>query len=390
MKKTIEVLQILAGGKTFNGITSYLYQQYRAIDKEIIHYDFLYTKRDSFKMVKDDPVFKNSEFYSIGYKENSSMLKYYINVTRQLKRLLSQKHYDFVVVNSSVVELLYACYLAVAGHKDTHFVAHAHNAGLFIKKGALRKRLAFVFKVMESYFQSVLRKKATYLFTCSDEATEFTFGEEALQNDKLIMINNAIDIKHYAFDMNKRQTMRSQTGIDDNALVIGFVGSLLPNKNVAFLMDVFSEVRKMRAGSKLWLVGAGEEMEKLKRHAEQLGIMEDAVFWGQRSDVADVMQGMDVFVLPSITEGLGMVAIEAQASGLPTIVSSGVPDGALVTKLAKKNSLKQTPQEWACQILAHYDGHPCHEDVSEELVRAGFDIAHATKKVESYYQRLYR
>lgn len=146
------------------------------------------------------------------------------------------------------------------------------------------------------------------------------------------IINNAIDTTAYTYDTNKRVELRRQLGLADE-LVIGHVGRFNPQKNHPFLMDIFAALLKKESNAVLLLVGGGEGMSKMQEKVQELGIAEHVRFLGVRSDVADLMQAMDVFVLPSLYEGLPVTMVEAQAAGLPCIISDKVPPECILTEV---------------------------------------------------------
>lgn len=379
------ILQVLSGNKHFTGVASYLYQQYTYMDRNEVHYDFFLCKENSMEFVMKDPIFADSEFYVIHARMRRTRSTNYPLIMRELNRVLSKKHYDAVVVNTSINAITYACMTVTKRHPGTRLIAHAHNAGLVLREGALRRKLAPVMGAAEEFFRKKVRENAYALFACSAEAGQVTFGAKAVKQKNFTVIRDAIDLEAFRFQPRVRAEVRAEMGVPDGCLVIGNVGSLIKRKNQSFLLDVFREIESKRDNVRLWIIGSGDNLEKLQDKAAELGIKDKVVFCGQRSDVSRMMQGMDSFVFTTLSEGLGIVAVEAQAAGLPTTVSDGVPDDVLLSELARKILLSAGAGEWADQVLKQTDSFPDRKDVFARLQDAGYDITTETAKIKDFY-----
>lgn len=201
------------------------------------------------------------------------------------------------------------------------------------------------------------------------------------------IINNAIDATAYSFNPKKRIEMRHQLGLADK-LIIGHVGRFNPQKNHPFLLDIFAALLKKEPSAILLLVGGGENMLKIQAKAHALGIAEHVRFLGVRSDVADLMQAMDVFVFPSLYEGLPVTMVEAQAAGLPCIISDKIPPECILTEgLVDVMPLSASPEIWAEKILAKR-AIP-RTDRRAEIAAHGFDITTEAVKLQEFYINAY-
>ena len=385
MKNKVNVLQVVVGGKTFAGIASYLYQQYKAINKEEVHFDFLFTKENSMQLVENDPIFEDSKFFFLNAKSKKSSSNDYVKIVKGLRKILNEYEYDVVVVNSSVIEVCLACFIATRGKKGTAFIAHAHNSALYIKQRTIRKRIAPIIELFENICRKIVREGADYLFGCSEDAGRFTFGKESVLKDNFLVVKNAIDLAAFNRNKSERSIKRILVGADDKTLVCGSVGSLKPIKNLEFLIEVFDEIHTKNENSQLWIVGDGPEKDKLESKVKSFNLENYVIFWGQRSDVANIMQGMDAFVFTSLSEGLGIVAIEAQAALLPTIVSSGVPDDVLITELARKVSLNVSAKDWANIVLDQAKVMRSACEIRKQLECSGYDIKLEANKITRFY-----
>ena len=239
--------------------------------------------------------------------------------------------------------------------------------------------------ILRTYFKKRMMPYLTHLFMCGEESGKWLYGEK--NKSRFIMLNNAIDAAVYSFDASKREEMRRQLDLTDE-LVVGHVGRFNPQKNHPFLLDIFTSLLKKEPDAVLLLVGGGEGMPKIQAKAQELGIAERVRFLGVRSDVADLMQTMDVFVFPSLYEGLPVTMVEAQASGLPCIISDKVPPECILTEgLVNIMPLSASPEAWAEKILT-MRAVP-RTDRRAEIAAHGFDITTEAVKLQEFYLNAY-
>lgn len=222
---------------------------------------------------------------------------------------------------------------------------------------------------------------ANKLLACSKAAGEAIFG-----NHSFTIINNGIAVDKYLFSEEKRCKLRKELKLEGK-FVLGHVGRLAHAKNHDFLLDIFHVVYEKNPNAVLLLVGDGELKQKLQQKARTLRIEDAVIFAGARSDVPDLLSAMDVFVFPSYREGLGIVAIESQASGLKTICADTIPIEAKITDLFEYMFLNQSAEEWASCILKYKDGYE-RKDMSQEVRDAGYDIRQSAKQLEQIYLEL--
>ncbi len=383
----INVLQVETGSRDFTGISSYLFRQYSAMDHDRIHYDFLYGRHNSMKLMSMCPTLADSDIYSLEARINGKESCDYLKILRGLRNILKEKQYDALVVNTSCVEIALAGLLAVAG-TGTGLIAHAHNAGIYLTSVGVRGKHPLLMELADRVCRIIVRRRADWLFACTEAAGRFTFGKKAVRQENFRIVHNAINLESFRPDPEVRRSVREKNGGAGNTVVFGYTGRMALSKNLNFLITVFAELHRRNENSVLWMVGEGDEREKLQMQAEKLGLGKSVVFFGQRPDVNDLMQGMDAFIFPSLMEGLGMVAIEAQASGLPTVVSDGVPDDVMITPLVRKVSLKADASEWADAVLAQMDACPERKAYIEELANAGYDVRDEAMKMTEFYEQI--
>lgn len=382
------ILHVLSGNKTFSGVASYLYQQYKLIDRSKVIYDFFLCKENSMELVMDDSIFKESKFYVINARTKKTKSTNYLIISKELDNILSNTHYDAVVVNTSIVMIIYTCLKVVKKHKDVRFIAHAHNTGLVLNKGSLRGKIGPLMQPIDNMLRSRIRKDSYALFGCSVDAGVTTFGKETAYLDKFRVIFDAIDLNKFRYNKEISEEIRHELSVDNTTFIIGNVGKLAKRKNQKFLIDIFNKIHEVNSDSELWLIGEGEDRPMLEKYAAELGLGAEVRLLGEKKDVNRYFQAMNVFVFTTISEGLGIVAIEAQAAGLPTIVSDGVPDDVLLTPLALKMGLSKSSEEWANKIIELWDDYPGHPDYTDTLKEAGYDIITETENMTDYYSSL--
>ena len=367
----VKILQVQIGGKTFSGVSSYLYQYYKHMDHNKIHYDFLFCRENSMELVKDDPEVKDSEFYVLNAVKGKS--NDYVAIKRGVHKVLKEKRYDAIVVNTSIVAVIYACMLGVKGIKNTKFIAHAHNTDLVLRKNSLRARFLLLSKLLDEIMRIRVRKKSDYLFACSEAAAEMTFGKGSSRLEKCKLIKNAIDIEAYEYNPVIRNTIRKEFNTADTTFVYGNVGSFCKRKNQAFLIQIFQLLHAQCPDIELWLIGDGNDRKMIEDLINQLKLQDAVKLLGQRNNVNEIMQGMDCFVFPTLSEGLGIVAIEAQAAGLPTVVSDGVPKDVMITDLAIMIKLDKGEVFWANEI-ENIRELIKRKDERDKIINSGYDI----------------
>ncbi len=232
-------------------------------------------------------------------------------------------------------------------------------------------------------WQIQLRKCAEYNFACSFGAGISQFG----QNGKFKVIKNGIHINHYKWDVDIRETVKQELGLHDDDFVIGNVSRFEIPKNHTFLLQIFHEILCICPKARLVLVGQGSLEENIRKQAKELGLVNKIIFTGVRSDVNRLLQAMDVFVFPSLYEGLPVSLVEAQAAGLPCFVSDKVISNEVdLTELMHHIPLESSPKEWAKQIVDGRISLENRRDTSKDIIAAGFDIKSTADMLCDFYE----
>ncbi len=221
---------------------------------------------------------------------------------------------------------------------------HSHNAG-FGTAGLGIRLLSIIFKPLIPLF-------CDKLVACSNMAARFMFPRRIINKNKYLVLPNGIDLDKFNFNQEERIKIRESLGIEGK-YVVGHVGRFTDQKNHTFLLDVFQKILELDNSAILLLFGVGELFAAVQKKAQELGIIDSVIFYGTSNEMAKMWQAIDVFVMPSLHEGLPVTGIEAQASGVPCIFADTITREVDVTGQSEFLSLKDSPLVWAEHILAH-------------------------------------
>ena len=293
-------------------------------------------------------------------------------------QLARERHYDVLHVNAFHGGSFYYLYLAKRLNIPVR-IAHGHCAGLNSGKHAWLK------KMIHHCAKKMFVRDATELWACSRAAEIFMYPKSKRYQDICRILPNGIEIDRFRFQKTQRLDMRREMGLSDQ-FVVGTVGRLCREKNPMFLMDVFSNVLKMQPNSTLLFVGEGAEYIRLMQRAKELKIDQNVVFYGTTDRVEQLLWVMDVFVFPSLVEGLGLAAIEAQTAGLPVLCSDAIPTEAYILSTVQSISLKQPPEKWAQAVLELQNSNACREACADLVREAGFDSSDIAEQIAVTYE----
>lgn len=252
-------------------------------------------------------------------------------------------------------------------------VAHSHVNRLYWGSPAMK----YIVKILHFYNKMRIADYATHYWACSEMAGKFMFPKAL--HDRISVINNAVDVSVFCYDNTVGNRMREELGIDLNSVVIGHVARICEAKNQVFLLNVFAEIKKIEPNARLLFVGDGELRQQIEDEVQKLGIGESVILTGSRSDVADLIRAMDVFVLPSRSEGLGLSVIEAQACGIPCVVSTEVPKAVNISGAVKFLHLSNSIEKWAREILSHVG--TVIDNPTDTVMQSGYEISTAAEKI---------
>ncbi|MCD2502906.1 glycosyltransferase family 1 protein [Clostridium sp. NSJ-145] len=241
-------------------------------------------------------------------------------------------------------------------------VSHAHTTA--------DNSTSLIRKLYISVMRLLIRIFSTNFLACSDAAGRYLFGDNIINNKKYKILPNYIDYEKF-INSNDKNKIRLETGIKEDDIVIGHIGRFITAKNHTFLIDVANEMIQKNSKVKLILVGTGNLEKQIKEKVKKLGIDSNVYFLGVRDDIPSILKSMNLFILPSISEGLGLVLLEAQASQIPCLVSEAIqPEVDLGVNLINKINLSCGKEEWARKAF----------DIIEKNNNKSINIVNAVKE----------
>lgn len=370
MEKPIVVAHIV-GKWLGGGVEAVIMNYYRNIDRNKVQFDFI-CDSDSTNIPYD-------EIESLGGRvilvpPYQKLFKY----KKELKRIFKENNYQIV---HSHINTLSVFPLSVAKKVGIPIrIAHSHSTS---NKKEWKKNL------LKNVLKPFSKKYATEYFSCSELAGRWLFKNKTFDKGEVIVINNAIDLDKFKYDEEIRNTKRNELGIKPDTFVVGHIGRFVKQKNHEFLIDIFKEIKKKNDNSMLLMAGQGPLMDEIKEKVKNLGLEDSIKFLGQRNDVNELYQAFDLFLLPSLYEGLPVVGVEAQASGNLCFLSNDMTKETKVLDSTRFMSLDSSPEQWADEILKAKEIYKKH-DTTEEVSKYGFNIKLEAKKLENrYYDLLY-
>ena len=325
--------KILVFGMTDNpgGIESVIMNYYRKIDREKIQFDFL--SNSPYIAYEDEIKSLGGKIYLITARKKS-----YFKFRKELKAFMLQHAAEYEAIWVNVCTLSNIDYLISAKkYGIPKRIIHCHNSS---NDGGRVKYY------IHQYNKKRLSKYATHFWSCSEEASPWFFDDNVIKDPNYKVIVNAIDVKKYMRDETIRKQYREKLKVQGK-IVIGHVGRFHFQKNHQLLIEIFKCLAERNEKYHLLLVGQGELEQEIKDIVEKENLNQRVTFLGARNDVDKIYQAMDLFMLPSQSEGLGIVALEAQATLLPCVLSDGVPEIVKVNDNVKFVSLNDTPEHWA-------------------------------------------
>ena len=354
-----------------SGVTQYAMNNWKFISKYDFQFDFALVRENAALEAEIRRTGAGVEHIFASAGRNREM---YI---QEVGAVLSEG-YDAVHLHTSFWKRLLIEELAVQ-YQVPKIIVHAHSAFVDEADPQTRQNMLQVHLECRAKFNLSL---ATDFWACSKAAADWLFGEQ-IPRENIKLLKNAIDAEQYRFDCQIREQTRKLLGLDEK-FVIGHIGRFAFAKNHEFLIEMFREVSRAEPKALLLLVGTGPLEPDIQKKVEQEGLSGRVVFAGQRKDVPALLQAMDVFCLPSRFEGLGLVLVEAQAAGLPCLVSQAVPEEGVLTGLVTRLPLER--DLWVEGIRNLCYENPIRPDTLRAITDAGYNIKMQIKEIERLYR----
>lgn len=355
------------------GIESVIMNIYKNIDREKIQFDFVLPHYFGPMAYEEEVIEMGARVFRITYSERESFSK-----SRSALMNYFKENPEVKVVHLHT-NFPYAFPLKIAKKAGVPVrIIHAHNSVLLFGK---EKGIKGILKELRN--RIVYRQTDKYpnvYFSCSDLAAKSTFRD----ND-YVWIKNGIDLDRFKYDINIRNEIRSKYGIEDDEKVLGFVGRLCDRKNPLYVLDIFKEYLEINPKAKLVFVGEGELKETVETKIKEYGLAEKVIMPGMVADAYKWYQAFDLFLLPSLFEGLPVVLVEGQVSGLPCIASDTITKQVNLTELVTYLSIDISAKEWARKIQEIFEKDINRSIYETQMKQAGFDFESMAKEVENYY-----
>ncbi len=279
-----------------------------------------------------------------------------------LQKIVNEGKYDVVYIHGNSSMMILEALPAKIGHAEK-VITHCHSS---------QSKFPFIRYIIKPFFNSLVDAK----IACSEYSAKWAYDGKRVQ-----IIVNGIDLKQYKFDEEVLKRVRKELNCEDS-LLIGHVGRFTEVKNHKKVIEIFSEIFKLDPKAKLLLIGDGELKEKVKKQVSSMGLENQVIFLGETDQVDDYYQAMDLLLLPSLYEGLCVVSIEAQANGLPVVMSNKLSPETYATDNAYAIDIKESAENWAYKILN--DIPICRdEDSGEQLYNKGFDTLKVMDKIQN-------
>lgn len=297
----------------------------------------------------------------------------YIKKYKFISDVMAKGNYD--AVHSHV--LFFSGIVLMAAKKNNIKIraAHSHAIKWNRKENLMLKAYSIVMRRIVNHF-------ATHRFACSTEAGNFLYGRRQYSK-KGIFIANGVDVEKFSFNKQSRKKIRDEFNIGENDVLVGHIGSIYFIKNQTFLVEVFSQMLKDNPNAKLILVGEEIEKDDVVKKAQSLGVEDKVIFAGRRSDICDILQGMDIMIFPSLHEAFPVSLIEAQAAQLPCLVSDTVTTEVKYNDNVEFMSLDTPCKLWADKASKMLCAE--RETVNTDKLRKAFDIKEVCSVLESFY-----
>ena len=334
--------------KNIGGIQTFLMNFNRHVNKEEVKIDYLCIYQDEKELYFCD------EIQSLGARiiKTANYQKKFLKSYLEIKRLIEKERYDIVHYNMNS-----ACYLIpiiAAKHAGTKIIiSHAHNASS--DKGLIKR-------IVHTINKHFIPLYANLFFACSDKAGQYFFSKKIMESKQYYFIPNAIDMETYAYNKKIRNAKRKELKIN-NELLFGNVGRFSKQKNHEYLIKEFLKIKEIHPYSKLLLVGHGPLKEKVEKMISDYGVENDVLILSFRSDVEQLLQAMDCFIMPSLYEGLPVVGIEAQAAGLPCFFSNLITEQLKISDKAYFFSLDDDIKENARKAIDACSKERCENSI---------------------------
>ena len=364
-----ERILVIINTLSVGGAETFIMKVFRATDPNKYVYDFLINDQNEGAYEKEVVSLGGKVFH--GYFKVEHPIK---NLTAIYKTVKREGYKKVIVFSQHPVVFLNLLFAALGGAKvrvvrSTNSACGGHSS-----------------KLLAAVFRPLMNTLVTQAVAPSKEAAEWLFGKKKVKQGEVKILKNGLDLNEYYFSDSVRKEARQELGYSDDDFVVGHVGRFNQQKNHLFLIDIFAALHKLNPRAKMMLLGKGETMDAAKARVAEYGLTEQVKFLGVRSDVPRMLNAMDVFVFPSLYEGLPNVIVEGQAVGVPCLIADTISPEVGITPLVGFESFSSSPEEWARRAIALVKEQP-RRDTKKEIQDSGYSIDSTVYYLETIFDK---
>ena len=361
----IRILQVVRR-MNYGGLETLIMNLYRNIDRNKFQFDFIVDKSGKYdKEIKS----MGGKIFYLPYITDIGERKYL-----KVLRTFFKQHSEYKIVHSHLDQVSGIIMEAAFLENVPIRISHSHST---------KNSNNLIVKVYKKYLQAKIIKYANNFFACSENAGKWLFKNKI---NECYILKNGIQTDKFRFSIEDREKIRKAYNIKNDEIVWGHVGRFSREKNHKFLIDSFYEYQKKNHNAKLLLIGEGRLKVDMEKRVEKLGIGNKVVFLGTLSNPEKFYSAFDLMVFPSLYEGLSLVMVEAQVSGLPIIASDTIDKLTDITNTIKFMSIKDGAEDWAQYIEKHKFTR--YKKNYDKIVNAGYDIKDISRNLERKYDEL--
>lgn len=366
MMRAVKVLQVLDYINHNSGVSAVVMNYFSNMNHERIQCDFLLFEEPE-NEISDEIVRCGGGFYTTGKPGRKSILDY----RKRVEQFFAQHAGEYDIVHVHIPNAAFVVLRSARKYGVPARVIHSHNARG--ADGTIKKMRNYLLNKWGILY-------ANQYFACSEAAGRYLYGNKKVERGQVIIINNAINLAEYRYNVEARNKIRNALGVEDE-LLIGHIGRFVEQKNHQCLIMIFEELQKRNVSSKLILLGDGPMLDEIENEVVKKELTDKVIFGGVVDNVEEYLSAMDVFLLPSLYEGLPVVCVEAQAAGLPCLVSANVTREIKLTNQVYFIENKETTK-W-CEMIERW----AHDDAAKRssMELEAYDIRKQAAMLEEIY-----